>query len=53
MDSGTLSGPSLKADLILGAGITHYYVIMKRKYMDFYRFAAEQVSPELKSVRLL
>jgi len=51
MGSGAIFGPSLKADLILGAGIAHYYLITKKKYMEFYKLTAEQVSPELKSSR--
>jgi hypothetical protein len=53
MDGGSLLslGVSLKVDLILGAGISHYYLITKGKYMEFYQLTAEQVNPDLKSLR--
>jgi hypothetical protein len=45
-------GGAFQQDLILGAGITHYYLLTRNtKYEEFFQLTAEQVSPELKSLR--
>jgi hypothetical protein len=50
--TGFLLGASFQQDLILGAGITHYYLLTRNtKYEEFFQLTAEQVSPELKSLR--
>jgi hypothetical protein len=50
--NGFLPGYSFQQDLILGAGITHYYLLTRNsKYEEFFQLTAEQVTPELKSLR--
>jgi hypothetical protein len=49
---GGVFSASFQQDLILGAGITHYYLLTRNtKYEEFFQLTAEQVSPELKSLR--
>lgn len=52
MDGGSIFDAGLRQELILGAGMTHYYVILKNKYMEFYELSAEQLGPGLKGLRL-
>jgi hypothetical protein len=48
---GFLSG-ALQQDLILGAGIARYYLLTRNtKYEELFQLTAEQVRPELKSLR--
>jgi hypothetical protein len=50
--SGMLPGMPFQQDLILGAGITHYYLLTRNtKYEEFFQLTAEQVTPEWKSMR--
>jgi hypothetical protein len=50
--SGIFPGMPFQQDLILGAGITHYYLLTRNtKYEEFFQLTAEQVTPEWKSMR--
>jgi hypothetical protein len=50
--NGFLPGYPFQQDLILGAGITHHYLLTRNtKYEEFFQLTAEQVTPELKSLR--
>lgn len=51
-DGVSLFTDGLKEEVILGAGMTYYYMITKRKYMEFYQLSADQVGPDLKGLRL-
>jgi hypothetical protein len=49
---GGVFSASFQQDLILGAGITHYYLLTRNtKYEEFFQLTAEQVTPEWKSLR--
>jgi hypothetical protein len=50
MDVGSLFG-TLKQDLILGAGTTHYLLITKRQYIEMNELPAEQAKPGLNGLR--
>jgi hypothetical protein len=51
MDNGSPFSESMKQELILGAGMTHYYFMHKKQYnIDFYELSPDQVG-ELNTLR--
>jgi hypothetical protein len=52
MDNGSIFSSGIRQELILGAGMTHYYYMFKKQYWEFYEMPIEQIGPRQKDFRL-